>query len=241
MYQHGLGGTIFMAQWWVCECGEQWEGDGRGMGAAGNHIKETKAAGAKHSIRGLVDLDTGELLLKGLDMTGARKRGFVAMKGRPGGEAAGSPASAPRASARPVIREVTEDQAARALRSEPPKELTRPQTVSNVRGVLETWTFVVPAPAFSLFMLGRETIRRDDGTPYPMTPDGFQAYFWEAFRTWHEDHMALLLGLPSELPADDVELIVGRVMQRITETTYLRLAAWNGGTSPVPAPPAEEE
>lgn len=230
-----------MARYWVCECGERWEedGTGRSMGLAGGHLAAARRAGTPHTMRGLVDTDTGELLLRGLNIQGARSAGYVKGKQAAEGEDAppakgggGNGGGGGRPSARPVIRDVTEEQAVRALKTEPPRELVRPQQVNNVRGVLETWTIVVPAPAFALFAMGREVIHRADGTPYPMTPDGFQEYLWDAFRTWHEDHMPFLLGLPESLPASDVELIVGKVMQRINETTYLHLAKWNGGTVP---------
>ena len=225
-----------MARFWVCECGEQWEedGTGTGMGLAGSHLAAVRRTGDRHVMRGLVDLDTGELLVKGLNINGARAQGYVVGKKPPDSEPG---SKTPPRGARPAVRDVTEEQAVRALTSEAPKELTRPQQVSNVRGVLETWTVVVPAPAFALFAMGREVIRREDGTEYPMTPDGFQQYLWDAFRTWHEDHMPFLLGLPADLAADDVEVIIGRVMERINQTTYLQLAKWNGGVSPLPVGP----
>lgn len=226
-----------MARFWVCECGEQFEEDGTGggMGLAGSHLAAIRRAGDRHAMRGLVDLDTGELLVKGLNMNGARASGYVTGKNPPKDDGGGKPRS-PAAAARPAVRPMSEEQAVRSLTQDPPKELTRPQQVSNVRGVLETWTFVVPAPAFALFAMGREIIRREDGTEYPMTPDGFQQYFWDAFRTWHEDHMPVLLGLPEEVPVSDAELIVSRVMERINQTTYLQIAKWNGGLSPLPDP-----
>ncbi len=235
---------------WACSCGEQIEedGTGHGMGLAGAHTSAGKKRGQAHKIAGLIDAETGEVLVSGLSMTTARKLGYVQaaggakarskqFAGRATKESGASRADA--AQARPAaVHAITEEEATRALEQERPKNLSQPQTVSNIRGVLETWTFVAPAPMFTLFIMGRQVIRRADGTEFPMTPDGFQEYIWEAFKTWHEEHMAFLLGLPQELPPQDVDLIIGRVMQRITDTTYLHLAQWNGGVSPLPTPVA---
>lgn len=62
---------------WRCECGEDFPepGDRSGFGRAFRHMLDTK-----HKIMGLVDADTGDLLVKGLSLRNAQKAGYVRRK-----------------------------------------------------------------------------------------------------------------------------------------------------------------
>lgn len=69
---------------WRCMCGQEWveTGDRSGFGRATHHIMEAAKQGEKgeHKIIGLVDLDTGELLVKGQRIQDAIAGGYVEPK-----------------------------------------------------------------------------------------------------------------------------------------------------------------
>lgn len=72
-----------MARVWRCRCGAEFEetGDRKGWGQAYKHARDTG-----HSLRdiiGLIDLDTGEVLVKGPDMRNAIGKGYVQPKDKP--------------------------------------------------------------------------------------------------------------------------------------------------------------
>jgi len=60
---------------WRCACGERFDeaGDGKGMAAAGVHLRSAKRAGeTEHRIEGLYEVDTGQQILSGLNLNGFR-------------------------------------------------------------------------------------------------------------------------------------------------------------------------
>jgi hypothetical protein len=69
---------------WLCDtCGVHFEEDGTGdgMGQALSHLANTSRAGDKHTIKGLVDMDTGEVLVAGMNPRKARLENYVVGKG----------------------------------------------------------------------------------------------------------------------------------------------------------------
>lgn len=65
---------------WRCECGEEWpeSGDWKGASAAGNHARHIG-----HKIIGLVDRETGELIVKGWSIRNAQLKGIGQRKPKP--------------------------------------------------------------------------------------------------------------------------------------------------------------
>lgn len=87
---------------------------------------------------------------------------------------------------------------------------------SNLMATMTGWHFLIPAPAWGLFALGQQTLRRDDGTRFEWTPDDFQDYVWEVFRRFHEWVMPQLLGLAYGIDDQrEQEIAARRIMERI--------------------------
>ncbi len=63
-----------------CSCGETWPGTAEGCAEAWTHMMEHKRKigdGDAHQPIGLIDLDTGEILVKGFSAGGAQKKGLI--------------------------------------------------------------------------------------------------------------------------------------------------------------------
>jgi hypothetical protein len=193
---------------WRCECG--WEiaeaGDGRGMAQALSHRRQHKRAGEDHAIIGLVDAGTGELLVRGLNPTGARKGGYL-----PDAQSPVKQSSEDNATEAPPAK----DAAPRAPRG--PNASVTPNTV---RGIIQAWQIAVPASIWGWFSIGRGRLRRDDGSEYEATPQGLSDYTWDVFADWHEKHLGVILGLTPRQQADpEVTKRLDQVVQAIRSMT----------------------
>jgi hypothetical protein len=219
------------ARSWRCECG--WaaveNGDGRAVGQALNHRRAHKKASEAYAIIGLVDTATGELLVKGLNPTGAVRGGYLPDMTPPPPppprrrSSENQPAPS-RRRASPAEQASDEsgaeappakDVAPRAPRS--PNPAVAPNTV---RAVIQAWQIAVPASIWGWFSIGRGRLRRDDGSEYEATPQGLSDYTWDVFADWHEKHLGVILGLTPRQQADpEVTKRLDQVVQAIRSMT----------------------
>jgi len=64
---------------WRCSCGEEWPetGDAEGLRMAMSHNRKMAAVGTPHKSIGLVDLNTGEVIVKGFSRVNAVRKGYI--------------------------------------------------------------------------------------------------------------------------------------------------------------------
>lgn len=190
-----------MALEWVCECGERWEeaGDGKALsGKVLTHLRLMKKAGTPHRVVGLVDSETGKVLVEGANAKGAVKAGLITYRPDPA-----------------VEEELS------ALSTGP-----RPRTLpTNIQGIVQGVRLAIPPAAWGYFALGIPILRRDDGSRYDWSPQGLSDYMWDVFRTWHEENMAVLLRLtPQQMRQPEVQERVRRIIAAIENLTPEQVA-----------------
>ena len=232
---------------WICgDCGEVFpeSGSGDGMGKALSHTANTSKAGNKHKIRGLVDDDTGEVLVPGLNPRTAQAMGFI--QGKAGNSRKDRARAAQAASQDDDDRgsgPSTRPQSARGNKKKGPRldreaqSKTLSKTVSfRVGGVayehpgrkdpprnriptpvtttLEGWDLALPPYVFGLFSVAREVLTHDDGNPYEWTPEGLNDFLWDVVRAHLEFVLPPLLARASDGQLPEHAAL--RVLRRIS-------------------------
>lgn len=239
-----------MAWHWVCECGEEFVANSPNTGKrkASAHVKETKETGSPHKIAGLMDTETGELIVEGLDFfranemwqahkdtmaeaameTGDSKSGDVTEPEDPPPESA---PSAPEPRSRPDPTPATPMMGRRV----PEKPRTtgggkaggtidpqKPKNqMSNMMVTLTGWHMLLGPDMFPLFSLGTQVVTREDGRVYEFTPEGISDYLNDVIRDWHRERMPVLLGVAYGLDpeAKETQRASQRMWERIERMT----------------------
>jgi hypothetical protein len=185
-----------MVEWQCATCGETWpeQGDRAAFGRAMAHRANTSRAGTPHTIRGLVDLDTGEIVVSGLNVNEAEKLGYVGPKvpRRDRGEQ-------PPDDERPI--ETTPlGGGGEGVRRPPRTESFQPsaatrfdsQMLARIKGA----TIEIPAYMIAYAAMGMRVFTDPDtGAPYPWTAEGLAKYLTDMLRMAHERLLWLILGL----------------------------------------------
>lgn len=219
------------------------DGSGDAMGKALAHTANTSKAGDKHRIRGLVDEATGEVLVPGLSARVAKQEGYVhgkegqSRKDRersqksasdqdvfPGDRSGGGGEGGKQPKrARPRLdREKQQERIGKATSIRIhgrefvyPGEANAPrgQMPTPVRGVMEGWNLVFPAPMFGLFSLAQQIITDDKGNDYEWSPEGVSNFVWDCVRGYVEFFIPPLLARASEGTMN--EQSAKRIIQRM--------------------------
>lgn len=194
---------------WVCaDCPEEWleAGDANGYGKALAHTSHTSRQGAKHTIRGLVETDDGEVKVAGLNKPAAQRLGLIRPDPTPTGKKA--PPKARGAEEKGQIRQGSRDA------MEPSAVVTSKggQVLGTVKG--ETIEFPVYMTAY--WSMGMRVFRDPDtDEPYPATAEGMSKYVVDVMKLTHETLLWKMIGLN----ADQARSEAGRQqMQAITRT-----------------------
>jgi hypothetical protein len=190
-----------------------------------------------HKILGLMDADTGECLVVGLNPTKMKTLGYdIGLGGEAPEAAAPGGGGGPREPREPregrriagLVRHVRMHPGARSEREadiEAPGGQGQEREFTNLRFRMEGWDSVLPAPLWGLFSLTRQAdIRRADRTPYEFTPEGFCAWVCD-FCVWAAEQV-----LPGALAAHGVgteagALAVIRAVEGMSETELKAIAA----------------
>jgi hypothetical protein len=176
---------------WVCaDCPETWLHDetGKGFGQALSHSGLTARTGQKHTIRGLVDTDTGEVLVAGINRRKAVELGYLPPTAKQKAQAA---AAARGAEEKASIRRGPAD-ALQASVVNRPKDGTISATVKGA--VIE-----YPAWAPALWSMGmRVFLDPETNDYYPPTAEGMAKYVTDMDRLVHEKLLWIMLGLTRE-------------------------------------------
>lgn len=211
-------------RWWTCKCGykEHEDGTGTGMGRMLGHLGNSGGKATGHDVIGLVDEDTGEVLVAGMNAWGAKNQGYVVGKGgdsRKDRERAarkardeaegGSPPAKPsgkrgrpkldREKQRTRLKSTTSVRiGAHELVYPGDAEAPRSHIPTPIRTVLEGWNLVLPPHIFGLFSVAREVMCDDQGRDYGWEPEGFSAFVWDCVKGYLEFVLPPLLAGASD-------------------------------------------
>lgn len=209
---------------WACEtCGETWEetGDQKGFGRAMAHRTNMRRKGEEHTIIGLIDRESGEILVDGLNIGDAMSRGYVQRKGKadPTGEPAapvdeaGTPPPPPKKGGTP--------------RTDPLLPTGSGAKAPGMWATVKGLTIEIPAHVLTYASMGMRTfLDPDTGAAYPWTADGIAKYLTDFLTLGHERLLYMLIGLSWEdyqraegqrLVASTIKTIRGLTNEAIAE------------------------
>ena len=156
------------------------------MGKALSHLANTSRSGDKHTISGLIDLDTGEVLIEGMNARAAVLQGYVEghnnsrqkQKAREG--EGGRTPRLDRTKQKQLLAKATGVKIGGTSfvypgSAEPPQN----RVPTPIRTVLEGWNLVLPPHIFGLFSVVREILVDDRGHEYNWDPEGFSNFVWD--------------------------------------------------------------
>lgn len=142
------------------------------------HLRKVKReTGQSHSIRGLVDEDTGEIVVDGLSPKTAQRKG-LSLPREDAAVARGERPPEPQID----VGDETFVPPARVKK----QDRTAHTPTTPTYGLLEGWQIPYPPYVFSLFALARKYIVKDDGTEYDWTPEDLASWMWRCIRAWNE-------------------------------------------------------
>jgi hypothetical protein len=177
---------------WVCgECDERWEETGTGSGF-GKALAHSNRQNAGHTIQGLVDLDTGELLVPGLNRPRAEQGGWIqrpAKKDLPPG-----PDKTERLTSTPAVGDRDPVHGASAKRA-----TTGPPFSGTVKGLQIEFPLYIAA--YAAMVMARLT-DPDTGEPYPFTAEGMAKCLTDVLRLSFQRLVPVALGLTARQLAD---------------------------------------
>lgn len=215
-------------QQWVCsDCDETWPATA--FGAAFAHTGTTSKQGAKHTIRGLIDVDTGEVVIEGLNKKQAQALGII-----PPDKARGGTSE----------RDEATDKDSPIRRG--PKDAMAPSVVNSaksgiVAGTIKGATIEFPLYMPSYWSIGMQRLTDPDtGEPYPATAEGMAKYVVDFNRMAHEKMMWKFLGMAAEEARTEqgqarLEAVL-RTLRGLTDDQVATLVRQNlGMTEEVPA------
>lgn len=181
------------AEWQCVDCYETWTEDGSGAGFAKamGHAANTSRAGKKHQIRGLLDLDSGEVVVEGLSRPAAERAGYV----RPAAEKAKLKKQAAQDDGRPQGKVAG--------------DALNPSVTSNytgeVTGDIKGLDIHFPAYIGAYAAMGMRVFNDPDtGTLYSWNADGMAKFLIDFVTTAFERMVPFMLGIQQHELADRV-------------------------------------
>jgi hypothetical protein len=182
----------------VCsQCAEQWEETGTGQGF-GKALAHSNRRNAGHKILGLVDLETGDILVEGLSRPQAEQKGYI-VRTTPSGSGTAKPPKDDRLTTTPSVGE--RDGLGASARTT--KEPTMTGVVKGLQIEFPYYLATYAAMGMARF-LDPET-----GQPYPFSAEGMAKYLTDFIREGHRRLLPVMLGLSHE------ELALGAVQQKL--------------------------